>query len=217
MAKISVELDAFYGYSCGFQSHGSNKTVEIEVSDNELEALKKFGKKEITAEDIVAAIEAGDTTLESLHEQLSEKFYYMVEEYWLYEAYNEFLEESLENSKDKDIKTGLYTPPSLEDVVEKVKSREINLRTLRFCVDTTLVLWEKLKDKLESFKDINESDFYNWEGDPDIEYKYNRYILNHYYDWLCEHDHEFVAERVGLDLDACRDDEVNYTISLPND
>ena len=104
MAKISVALDAFYGYSCGFQSHGSNETVEIEVSDNELEALKKFGKKEITAEDIVAAIEAGDTTLESLHEQLSEKFYYMVEEYWLYEAYNEFLEESLENSKDKDIK-----------------------------------------------------------------------------------------------------------------
>ena len=36
MAKISVELDAFYGYSCGFQSHGSNETVEIEVSDNEL-------------------------------------------------------------------------------------------------------------------------------------------------------------------------------------
>ena len=89
MATISVELDAFYGYSCGFQSHGSNETVEIEVSDNELEALKKFGKKEITAEDIVAAIEAGDTTLESLHEQLSDKFYYMVEEYWLYEAYNE--------------------------------------------------------------------------------------------------------------------------------
>ena len=45
---------------------------------------------------------------------------------------------------------------------------------------------------------------------------YNSYILNEYYDWLCDKDkgHAFVAERVGLDLDACRDDEVDYTISL---
>ena len=214
MAKITVEFDAVYGYSCGFQCHSSNKTEEIEVSDNELEVLKKFGKEKITVDDIVATIEGGDTALESLHEQLSEEFYYMVEEYWIYEAYNEFLEESLENSKDKDIKAGLYTPPTFEDVVNKVKSREINLKALKFCVDTTLALLDKLKDKLDSFKDINESDFYNWEGDPDAEYKYNRYILNHYYDWVCEHDHEFVAERVGLDLDACRDDEVNYTITI---
>ena len=27
-------------------------------------------------------------------------------------------------------------------------------------------------------------------------------------------DHEFVAERVGLDLDACRDYEVDYTITI---
>ena len=79
MAKITVELEAFYGYSCGFQGHGSNETVELEVSDSELDALKKFGKEQITAEDIVAAIESGDTTLQSLHEKLEEKFYYMVE------------------------------------------------------------------------------------------------------------------------------------------
>ena len=28
------------------------------------------------------------------------------------------------------------------------------------------------------------------------------------------HDHVFVAERVGLDLDACRDEEVDYTITF---
>lgn len=28
------------------------------------------------------------------------------------------------------------------------------------------------------------------------------------------HDHYFVAERVGLDLGACRDDEVDYTITF---
>ena len=35
-------------------------------------------------------------------------------------------------------------------------------------------------------------------------------------DWVCGngHDHEFVAERVGLDLDACREGEVNYTINI---
>lgn len=214
MAKIKVELNASHGCDCMGCCYGSDDTIEIEVNEQESEALQKLNSKDISCEVVVEAIENGVTVLQSLHERLKEKFHYMVEEYWLYEAYNEFLEESLENSKDKDIKTGLYTPPSLEDVVEKVKSREINLLTLRFCVDTTLVLWEKLKDKLESFKDINESDFYNWEGDPDVEYKYNRYILNHYYDWLCEHDHEFVAERVGLDLDACQDDEVDYTIEL---
>lgn len=161
MAKITVDLEAFYGYSCGFQSHGSDETVEIEVSDNELAALKNFGKEQITTEDIVAAIESGDRTLESLHEQLSEKFYYMVEEYWLYEADNECLYECLADHIEQDINDGLYTP---------VMS--------------------------ENDEDEDEDD------------------LDAYFDWVKEHDHEFAAERVGLDLDACRDDEVNYTINL---
>ena len=80
MAKISVDLEAFYGYSCGFQSHGSDETVEIEVSDNELAALKNLGKEQITTEDIVAAIESGDTTLQSLHEQLEEKMWAVFKE-----------------------------------------------------------------------------------------------------------------------------------------
>ena len=42
----------------------------------------------------------------------------------------------------------------------------------------------------------------------------NDYDLDAYFDWVKEHDHEFAAERVGLDLDACRDDEVNYTITI---
>jgi uncharacterized phage protein gp47/JayE len=40
------------------------------------------------------------------------------------------------------------------------------------------------------------------------------YDLDKYYEWVKEHDHEFVAERVGLDLYACREDEVNYSINL---
>ena len=39
--------------------------------------------------------------------------------------------------------------------------------------------------------------------------------LEAFYGYSCGgHDHTFVAERVGLDLDACRDDEVDYTITF---
>ena len=189
MAKITVDLEAFYGYGCGFQSHGSEETVEIEISDKELVALKKFGKKEITAEDIVGAIESGDTTLESLHEQLSEKFYYMVEEYWLYEAYNECLYECLAKHIEQDINDGLYTPTTSENDEDDYNIDEIEEN-------------EDCED--EEFED--DEDYY--EEDED------NYDLDVYFDWVKEHDHDFAAERVGLDLYACRDDEVNYTISL---
>lgn len=199
MAKISVDLEAFYGYSCGFQSHGSDETVEIEVSDNELAALKNLGKEQITTEDIVAAIESGDTTLQSLHEQLEEKFYYMVEEYWLYEADNECLEESLSEAMENDLSEEIFTPSiSVKEFIEAVKNEEIDFDGLEF----------------GHFEDLEDN--YDLDDEEDAQSVYNSYILNEYYDWVRgnDHDHEFVAERVGLDLDACRDDEVNYTINL---
>ena len=199
MAKISVDLEAFYGYSCGFQSHGSDETVEIEVSDNELAALKNLGKEQITTEDIVAAIESGDRTIESLHEQLSEKFYYMVEEYWLYEADNECLEESLSEAMENDLSEEIFTPSiSVKEFIEAVKNEEIDFDGLEFGY----------------FEDLEDN--YDLNDEEDAQSVYNSYILNEYYDWVRgnDHDHEFVAERVGLDLNACRDDEVNYTINL---
>ena len=199
MAKISVDLEAFYGYSCGFQSHGSDETVEIEVSDNELAALKNLGKEQITTEDIVAAIESGDTTLQSLHEQLEEKFYYMVEEYWLYEADNECLEESLSEAMENDLSEEIFTPSiSVKEFIEAVKNEEIDFDGLEFGY----------------FEDLE--DDYDLDDEEDAQSVYNSYILNEYYDWVRgnDHEHEFVAERVGLDLNACRDDEVNYTINL---
>ena len=194
MAKITVDLEAFYGYSCGFQSHGSDETVEIEVSDNELAALKNLGKEQITTEDIVAAIESGDRTLESLHEQLSEKFYYMVEEYWLYEADNECLYECLADHIEQDINDGLYTPVMSENEEDDY--------------DIDLIEEEEPDNDNE---DLEEDDY---EYEEDYEDDEDNYDLDAYFDWVKEHDHEFAAERVGLDLDACRDDEVNYTINL---
>ena len=193
MAKITVELEAFYGYSCGFQSHGSNETVELEISDSELDALKKFGKEQITAEDIVAAIESGDNTLNSLHEQLSEKFYYMVEEYWLYEADNECLDECLAEHIEQDMSEGIYPPVTYDELIEWYETGDID------------------SDKLDFLVDFDEGGYLY---EDQIEEKYDEFIREKYHDWVCEHDHEFVAERVGLDLDACRDDEVDYTISL---
>jgi hypothetical protein len=196
MAKITVELEAFYGYSCGFQSRGSNETVELEISDNELEALKKLGKEQITAEDIVDAIESGDNTLNSLHEQLSEKFYYMVEEYWLYEADNECLDECLAEHIEQDMSEGIYPPVTYDELIEWYETGDID------------------SDKLDFLAGFDEGGYLY---EDQIEEKYDEFIRERYYDWVKEHNHEFAAERVGLDLDACRDDEVNYTISLPND
>ncbi len=193
MAKITVELEAFYGYSCGFQSYGSNETVELEVSDSELDALKKLGKEQITAEDIVAAIESGDTTLQSLHEKLEEKFYYMVEEYWLYEADNECLSESLAAALEKDLNDGIYPPVSYSELMSWYETGDID------------------DDKLDFLVGFDEGGYLY---EDQIEEKYDEFIHEKYYDWVKEHDHEFVAERVGLDLDACRDDEVDYTITI---
>lgn len=109
MAKIKVELEAFHGYGhC--RCYSSNKTMEVEISDKELESLKKIGKEEISVDDVVAVLENGDSSLESLHDKLSEAFYNMTLEYWLFEAHNEFLYESLGDSIEEDIRNGLYTP-----------------------------------------------------------------------------------------------------------
>lgn len=194
MAKIQAALEAFYGYSCGGHGHGSEELVELEVSETQLEALKKIVAEELTSEAILTAIEGGATTLQSIHNQLEEKFYYMVEEYWLFEAYNECLEECLEGHIDSDIEEGEFEPTSFEDFADGVRNNNIDFDGLQFGY----------------FDDIEDE----CEEDEDLEYYYDKYILNEYYDWVCTHDHAFIAERVGLDLDACRDDEVNYTIHL---
>ena len=196
MAKINVNLEAFYGFSCGGCSHGSEETIEMEVNEVELEALRKLGTKEISCEEVVKAIENGETALQSLHEKLEEDFYYMVEEYWLYEAYNECLYECLEEHIEQDISDGLYTPEASEgDSFDCHCLGEEEDDDDEDCCDD---------------EDLEDEDYDNDYDDDDEE----SYDLDAYYDWVKEHDHAFVAERVGLDLDACRDDVVNYTITF---
>ena len=201
MAKINVKLQAFYGFSCGGFGHGSEETLEVEVNEIELEALQKLGTEEISCEAVVEAIENGETELQSLHERLEEEFYYMVEEYWLFKADNECINESLEESLEKDLSEGIYTHPvSFDEFVEQLKTGEIELEN-------------KDLDYLKEFGLEDEYE-YDFEDEEDLQYKYRSYLGDKYYDWICEHDHEFIAERVGLDIDACRDDEIDYTIHL---
>ena len=199
MAKIKVELNASYGCDCMGCGYGSEEIVEIEINEQELEALKKIGEGEITCEAVMKAIENGETELQSLHEKIEEKFYNMVEEYWLYEAYNECLEESLSEAMENDLSEGIFTPSiSIEEFIEAVKNEEIDFDGLEFGY----------------FEDIEDN--YDLEDEDDAQSIYSSYILNEYYDWVCGngHDHEFVAARVGVDLDACRDGEVEYKITL---
>lgn len=199
MAKINVKLQAFYGFSCGGFGHGSEEILEVEVNEKELEALLKLGTEEISCEAVVEAIENGETELQSLHERLEEEFYYMVEEYWLFEADNECINESLAESLEKDLSEGIYTHPvSFDEFVEQLKTGEIELEN---------------KD-LDYLKEFALEDEYDFEDEEDLQYKYRSYLGDKYYDWICEHNHEFIAERVGLDIDACRDDEIDYTIHL---
>ena len=185
MAKITVDLEAFYGYGCSGHGYGSNETLELEISDDELAALKQIDEAEVSAEAVVEAIEEGDTTLESLHEKLSDAFYYMVEEYWLFEE-NECLHDSLWSSLKEDVSNGLYAAPIIDP--------------------------DGFKHWKEEFEDDEDFDDDDDEDSETIPFSYKDYNLDDYCEWLKKHDHWFIAERVGLDLDACHDDEVSYTI-----
>ena len=206
MAKINVNLEAFYGYSCGGHGHGSKETIEMEVNEVEFEALQKLGTKEISCEAVINAIENGENELISLHERLEEKFYYMVEEYWLYEAYNEFLYECLERHMKQDISDGLYPPTDSEDDEDEDYYEDEDYEDEDYEDD--------FEDDDEDFDDDEGDDFEDdFEDDFDDEDE-ESYDLDEYYNWVKEHDHYFVAERVGLDLGACRDDEVDYIITF---
>ena len=199
MAKIEVKLEADYGCDCCMQRYGSTETLEIEISEAELDSLRKIGGDKISRRDVVAAIDGSKIILKSLLDKIDDACYNMIEEYWLFEAYNECLEECLSEAMENDMSEDIFTPSiSVEEFIEAVKNNEINYEGLEFGY----------------FEDIE--DDYDLDDEDDAQYVYNSYILIEYYDWVRGNvqDHAFVAERVGVDLDACRDDEVNYTITI---
>ena len=197
MAKIEVKLEADYGYGCSGHGYGSNHTIELEVSDNVLEALRSIDEDEVTREEVVEAIDGGVEVLQDMHDKIDGECFDMVEEYWLFEAYNEYLEESLQAHIEDDIEEGRYTPMSFEDFVEGARNKSIDFEDLRFGY------YYDIDDMLDD--------------EEEMECLYQSFILNGYYDWVCELNHWEAAERVGLDLDACHEeDTIDYTIKLNN-
>lgn len=197
MAKIEVKLEADYGCSCSGHGYGSNNIIELEVSDKVLEALRTIDDKEVTREEVVEAIDGGEEALQDLHDKIDSECFDMVEEYWLFEAYNECLEESLQGCIEDDIEEGRYTPMSFEDFVEGARNKSIDFEDLQFGY------YDDIDDMLDD--------------EEEMEDLYQSFILNGYYDWVCELSHWEAAERVGLDLDACHDENtIDYTIVLKN-
>ena len=198
MAQIEVKLKVFYGYDCMGQGYSHEKTQKIDINEQEFEALKKLGAKKVSCKSVVKAIKNGETVLKPLHDKLEDMFYYMDEEYWLYKAENRFLYESLEEHIEQDIKDGLYSPILL----------------IKESFDCHCTFYADNEDE-DDFKDEDFEDNEDYDNDEDFEGK-KEYDLDDYYNWILEHrdDHAFVAERIGLNLEACREDKVNYTITL---
>lgn len=195
MATISVKLESSYGSDCCGCGYGSNDNITVEISDIELTALRRIGADNIKRDAVVAAIENGETVLQALSDKLDEACFYMEENYWLFEADNECLVYSLSEAFESDIENGVYEQMSFEEFVERLKNNELETDGLKF--------------------GALDDDDYDFGDGKDLEYKYKNYILNPYYAWVCEHNHEFIAERVGLDIDACHDtDIIDYTITL---
>lgn len=178
MKTITVNIE----YSAGM-SHsgwmGTEETITKEVSDEVAATLQNLidtdepdeyrSERGATAEAVAEAIEAGHTELQQLHDELREKYYDMDEEYWLFEADNECIDESLEPYFYQDVEDGLYEPQTDDDY------------------------------------------------DPESGYEPDSFeaCSGNYLDWVNSHrdDHYFVAERVGVDLSACREDDPYYIIT----
>lgn len=107
---------------------GTEETITKEVSDEVAATLQDLidaaepdeyrSHCGATAEAVAEAIEAGHTELQPLHDELCEKFYDMGERFWLFEADNDCIDESLEPAFYQDVEDGLYDPEAEDEDYE---------------------------------------------------------------------------------------------------
>ena len=177
MKEIKVLLAACHGYS-HFGSYSSHDTVDLEVSDEALAALRKIHPSEASCEQVAEAISQGATELQDVHDQACDEYYNMVECFWLHEADNECEREALEQCIDDDIEEGLFEP------------------------EMTIEEFSQMKE--EEGRDLD---------DEELVEEYHFYLMDDYAAWVhCQDDNEFVACRVGCDLDGIRDEPASYTL-----
>lgn len=187
---INVEIEAFHGCDCGGGSYSSCDSKEYEITDEVYGCLKGIGGDVVTDKQVVEAINNGHSELQDLHDRICEDVFRLDEDYWLYEGDNPTEWDSLEESLEKDMEEGLFAPKlSCDEFIDNWKDGDIDTDDWYFECD-------------EDWEDYDEEDF-DEDAKDDL---YHTYVLNLYRDWVFGHeDNAFVAMRVGVDLDACRE------------
>ena len=130
MKNITVYIDTFYGYGCNGCSYSSQGSEQLQVEDPIADVLRellanvpevndKVGKKCIDRDCICQAMTEGHEELLPLYENLLQLGREQMAAYWILEADNDCLDETLQPSFFQDIEDGLYTPEiSLEEFGE---------------------------------------------------------------------------------------------------
>jgi len=179
MKTIDVNIYACYGYGCCGGSYSSEETVKVEVSDEVAATIKSMQSeyKEVNHTVFEKAIQEEHQELKSVYDAIAEKHKDIVARYWLFEADNDCIDDSLEPSFWEDIEKGLYKPEkTLEECIKDLRSQE------------------KYPDRDLDDEEQQRYCFYD-------EY------CHQYLDWVnSNEDYYFIAKRTGLDLSVVYED-----------
>lgn len=130
MKRINVRIDTFYGYGCNGCAYSSEGSEQLQIEDHIADILRKLltevpdvdeetGKKGIDKDHIRKAMVDGYEELLPLYESLIQLGREQMAAYWILEADNDCLDETLQPAFFQDIEDGLYTPEvSLEEFGE---------------------------------------------------------------------------------------------------
>lgn len=192
MHKVSVDISAFYGYGCGGCSYSSGQSNQFEVSDQVASLLTQMRTnkgEDIDQDDIEQALQNGLVELQDLYDAIENEHHDMVVRYWLFEADNDCIDESLEPYFWQDIENGLYEPEqSMEELINAYREEH-----------------------------PDEEDFWNWNDKKTQRNIYYDELCQHYLNWVNSHtdDYWFIAERVGVELDVVYEDmpDLEFTIT----
>lgn len=174
--QITIDIEATYGYSTS-EWDGSKATVTIEISNEIATTIRQLfhsaksddeGRLYIDKEDVLSAINAGHVELQPLHDSLTEQFYRIDDEHWLFNSDIKEMDETLEPAFYDDVKWGLYSP--------------------------------KLDNECRVDFDT-----------PNLSFASCR---KNYLEWVRTHrdDYPFIANRLGVDLDARSENDFDYFI-----
>ena len=202
MKPIKVNLHACYGYSCCGCGIGSEDSIDLMVSNKAYDTLSRIKAEEISETEVGKAISAGHRELERMDRQITDAFYEMVDEYWLFEETNPDEEVVLDSNLDEDISSGEFTPAMTEEQFRNYWDEH-----QAFPPEYTTDYFSPWGEDIDDYDDV----------DSFIADQYHYYLLNAYREWVYDQDHYTIALKTGLDLDACHDMPVEYTIELLKD